>query len=200
MPSETNLALFDFDGTITDKDSFFYFLLFTQGGKANLIAKGLPLVPILMLYKLGLLNNGKAKQIVIAYFFKGKNKDDFQLSCEKFASEVLPTLLREKAIERIHWHLRKQDRVFIISASIEDYMRPLVENLGVELIATKLEYTNDTVSGYFSGNNCYGKEKVKRLDEILKRSDFKRIYAYGDSKGDKEMLTVADEAQYKPFL
>ncbi len=194
-----NLALFDFDGTITHRDSFLDFLFYSQN-PIQVIIGGIILFPVLLFYKLGILDNGKAKEIVLSYFFKGVNKKDFQKLCDDFGKQKLPKLFREQAVERIQWHLKQNDRVVVISASIENYLFPINGILGVEVVGTQLQFSDtDTFTGKIAGKNCYGQEKVSRLNTIIQLNEYKEIYAYGDSKGDKEMLSLAQQAFYKPF-
>ena len=69
----------------------------------------------------------------------------------------------------------------------------------ITLIATELEFEDGVFTGRFRGNNCYGKEKAKRVKALYNLKVFKTIYAYGDSAGDRELLKLADESFYKPF-
>ena len=53
------------------------------------------------------------------------------------------------------------------------------------------------VSGRLAGKNCYGLEKTRRLlDSLGDRSGY-ILYAYGDSRGDRELLASADHAFYR---
>src|SRR5581483_8632001 len=81
------IAAFGFDGTITSKDTFFSFLQFTNS-KSNLVTGFLVLAPVLVLYKIGLLPNYRAKQIVFAWFYKGCHIDWFNNRCAAFAAEI----------------------------------------------------------------------------------------------------------------
>jgi phosphoserine phosphatase len=47
--------------------------------------------------------------------------------------------------------------------------------------------------------NCYGEEKVRRIRASYNLDEFNHIYAYGDSEGDKAMLDLAHEHDYKHF-
>ena len=47
--------------------------------------------------------------------------------------------------------------------------------------------------------NCYGIEKVNRINEVINLKEYLNIYAYGDSNGDKQMLKIATHAYYKYF-
>lgn len=67
------------------------------------------------------------------------------------------------------------------------------------VLASKLETNQQTITGKLQGNNCRGKEKVKRLQEIFGDKNNYFLYAYGDSLGDKELLEYADVSFYKPF-
>ena len=60
-------------------------------------------------------------------------------------------------------------------------------------IGTKVEVDLDgKLTGRFLTKNCYGPEKVNRLLEIEPDRKNYFLYAYGDSRGDKEMLECAD--------
>jgi phosphoserine phosphatase len=55
-------------------------------------------------------------------------------------------------------------------------------------LATKVK---PDLSGFIS-KNCYGQEKVNRLLEVEPDRKNYYLYAYGDSRGDREMLAFAD--------
>ena len=69
----------------------------------------------------------------------------------------------------------------------------------MDLIATRLEIKDDLMTGKFLTKNCYGIEKVNRVKEAYNLDDYDCIYVYGDSRGDKELLELADKSFYKPF-
>jgi len=96
-------------------------------------------------------------------------------------------------------HIMFCDQVVIVSASLGYWLRPLCDQNNLELIATKLEILEGKVTGNLLTKNCYGIEKVNRIKEIYALEDFETIYAYGDSRGDREMLKIAHKASYKPF-
>jgi phosphoserine phosphatase len=69
----------------------------------------------------------------------------------------------------------------------------------VIISGTKIEVKNAVVTGQFIGNNCYGPEKVRRIQELFPDRKQYKLIAFGDSKGDRELLAYADESHYKPF-
>jgi phosphatidylglycerophosphatase C len=193
-----NLALFDFDGTITTHDSLRDFLLYSFGLK-RCIKKLAPVSPMILAYLLGIADNQKVKTEVTKSFFSQMPESEFILLAKKFAEEELPKIVKKSATEKIAWHKSMGDRIIVVSASFSDYLKFWCEKEELELISTRLEIKNGRLTGYFSTPNCWGKEKVVRINAHLNLRDFSKIYAYGDSKGDFEMLKLADEKGYRIF-
>lgn len=192
------LAIFDFDGTVTTRNSFADFILSTHGIVGALWGL-LVLSPALMAYALGFIPNWKAKQRVFAYFYKGWEKGRFEAAAGEYAREKLPAIVRPVALQRVEWHKEQGHRVVIVSASFEDYLKPWCDARGADLLATQVEIKEGRLTGEFASGNCYGEEKLDRLKQAYHLNDFEFIYAYGDSKGDKVLAKIANEFQYKPF-
>jgi len=192
------LSLFDFDGTITTDDSFIKFIRYCVGDIKT--AGGmLCLSPMLISYKLKLIPNYRAKQRMLSYFFKGMDERQFQKLAKEYSLNHIDTIVRPKAIEKITWHKDQGHTIVVVSASIECWLKPWCDKHGLDLIATKLEKEEGSITGKLLTKNCYGIEKTNRINEEYNLSDYEYIYAYGDSQGDKELLTLANESFYKPF-
>ena len=193
---------FDFDGTLTTSDTLLEFIKYAKG-KGRFLMAFLMYSPLLVLMKLHLYPNWKAKQRIFAHLFAGMRIEKFDALCRGFAEES-QHLLRPKGITLLHEALVAGAQVFIVSASIDNWVRPFFEirNLkGVQVLGTQIEVEDGKLTGRFKSNNCYGKEKVHRIAEALKsfeRSEYE-IEAFGDSRGDKEMLAFADKGHFKPF-
>lgn len=193
---------FDFDGTLTTSDTLLEFIKYAKGTSRFLMVF-LMYSPLLVLMKLHLYPNWKAKQQIFAHLFAGMRIEKFDALCRSFAEES-QHLLRPKGITLMHEALVAGAQVFIVSASIDNWVRPFfdIRNLkGVQVLGTQIEVEDGKLTGRFKSNNCYGKEKVHRITEVLKsfeRSEYE-IEAFGDSRGDKEMLAFADKGHFKPF-
>ena len=186
---------FDFDGTLTTKDTLIEFIRFAKGT----IAFGcgfLRYAPLLVLMKIGLYPNWKAKQKVFAHFFKGITIEDFDSICQAFAASS-HHLLRPKGIEAIHQAQNEGAEVLIVSASIDNWVEPFFAN--VKVLGTQIEVMDGKLTGRFLTKNCYGQEKVNRILSLYPNRQDYYLTAYGDSRGDKELLTFADESHFKPF-
>jgi len=192
------LALFDFDGTITTDDSLIKFIRFVIGD-IKFVAGMAVMSPMLTAYKLKLIPNYKAKQYMLSYFFKGISEEKFVKVANEYSLKHIDTILRPKAMKKITWHKEQRHKVVIVSASIECWLKPWCDKNNLDLIATKIEVKDNIITGKFSTKNCYGIEKANRVQEQYNLNDYDHIYAYGDSRGDKELLELADESFYKPF-
>ena len=191
------IAFFDFDGTITTDDSLIRFIRFVVGDTKFAIGM-LALSPMLTAYKLKLIPNYKAKQYMLSYFFKGMIKEKFMQVANEYSLKHIDTILRPKAMEKIAWHKEQGHKIVIVSASIECWLKPWCDKHGLDLITTKLEIKDGIVTGKFLSKNCYGIEKANRVHTEYNLDDYDHIYAYGDSRGDKELLALANESFYKP--
>lgn len=193
-----DLALFDFDGTITNKESIKEFIRFVLGDR--FFAKMLPIIPSLVLYGLGIYGNKQIKETALSLSIAGMEVEQLSLIALEFSRIILPQIIRLEAIKRLQWHKERGDYVAIVSAGLDIYITPWARENGVDkVIAMALEIKNERCTGRLIGENCYGEEKVRRIKKEINLDKYDKIYAYGDSRGDREMLAIADEAYYKPF-
>lgn len=196
---QKEIAFFDFDGTISHKDSFIGFIKHSQG-LFRFMGGILILSPVILGLFTHLIPNHKAKEIFLIYFFKGMHLDTFKRLCTSYSMNKLPSIIKTDALQKIQWHKNQNHRVVVVSASIRDWLDPFLSSLDIELIATELELSNNKLTGHLKTKNCYGIEKVRRIHEIIDTKQYTKIYAYGDSRGDKEMLELADLKFYKHFI
>lgn len=192
------LALFDFDGTITSRDTLFEIIKYHRGIYFFLI--GLVwLSPILTLHLFKFVSAQVAKEAVLSHFLKAMPIDEFKKMCFLFSQDKLPGLLNTKAIQKIEWHKQAGHRVVVVTASPENWVQDWCNTMSIDLIGTKLEVIDERITGRLSSPNCNGLEKVKRIKKYLNIDKYEPIYAYGNSKGDADMLKLATHAFYRSF-
>ena len=192
------VAAFDFDGTLTRRDTLFPFLLYVVGW-SEFIRHVFVLIPTLAGYGLGMIRNDIAKERVFTRFLSGMDIGVLQHKATQFSEKKLPSLLCIEAMKRLDWHKQQGHRCVVISASLELYVHPWALKAGFDdVIASRLETQEDgRITGNLSGENCFGIEKVRRLEALLGSRSGYTLYAYGDSRGDKELLISADHAYYR---
>lgn len=185
------IAIFDFDGTLTVRDTLIEFIIHTHG-KTKLLFGILWLSPILLFYKLKLISNSTAKQFLFGLFYKGWTIDVFNKAGESFR-EKIHSIENTVTLERLKWHLEKGDETIIISASIENWILPWAIEQGVkQVLATQIEVKDNILTGRFSSANCYGQEKVVRFQALYPDRSNRIVFVYGDSCGDKELMLLAN--------
>jgi len=191
------IVAFDFDGTITNKDSFIEFIKFSKGAW-QLYSGFLLFSPVLVAMKLRLIANWKVKQWVISYFFKGVPLHKFNSWCEQFCAKI-DTMIRPEFAGTLEKYRQNNCEICIVSASVENWLLPWAHKMGIQnVFATQLEVgENQIITGRLLGNNCYRQEKVNRLLEAFPERENYYVIAYGDSSGDKELLAFADEGYYR---
>jgi len=187
------IAAFDFDGTITCKDTLWEFLKHTHS-PLQIAVNFIIVFPYILLYKAGLMNNGKAKQKLFSVFYKNWSVEQFDTFCKSFQS-IIDNCIRSDVYRQFKRHQTAGHKVLIVSASIENWIMPWAKRESVsQVIATQIEVNQQGIlTGRFLTPNCYGKEKVRRLLQFFPERDSYTFIAYGDSKGDREILKFADE-------
>lgn len=188
------IAAFDFDGTLTTRDTFPAFIWFACGWR-RFILGFLLYSPLLILMKLRLRSNGEVKQRLFSHFFKGWDYTRFRAAGVDFSQEI-ESIRNEPMIQQLEQHLQQGHTVYIITGSILEWVQPWCEKLGVHaVLATLVEVdSGNMITGRFKTPNCYGQQKVERLLQIQPARGEYTLHAYGDSRGDKELLAMADVA------
>jgi phosphatidylglycerophosphatase C len=196
--TQSSIAFFDFDGTITSRDTLPEVLKFIKGKLRYYIGVVL-LSPVTLACRLHLISPHAGKEQLLRYFLRGIPADEFNALCRDFAETRMPKLFRKSALAEIRKHLQNDTRVVVVTASPENWVRPWCQQFNIECIATSLQVTSGRLTGTISGRNCSGEEKVRMILKKYNLSHFSRIYAYGDSPGDMSMLSLATDSYYKPF-
>lgn len=191
------LYLFDFDGTLTHKDTMFLFLKFYNPAKYSF--QFLKHVPLFVLLKVKLASAEAVKKSFISSILKGESKYQIEKKAKLFFEENYPSLFRENALDFINNINRENTESYIVSASLDIWVKPFAEKFDMTLLATKAEFKDDIFTGKFIGKNCNKDEKVCRIEAELGDKKFDKIIAFGDTSGDKPMFKFANESHYRFF-
>lgn len=198
--SKKIVAAFDFDGTLTYRDTLLPFLLYSCGKAETLLAIS-SIIPQCVGFVTGWRTRQQVKEKLLTHTFKGQPLDKIQALGEIFAKERINSLLKPEAMERLRWHQQQNHRCVLISASLDVYLAPWTKLMDIDdLICTSLETdSHHNITGKIKGNNCWGPEKLLRLQNLLGDRESYSLYVYGDSRGDKEILDFADFPYYRKF-
>ena len=188
----------DFDGTLTTTDSMMSIIIY-QRGKLGFALSLLRILPWLILMFMGRYSNQRTKERLLHNCFGKMTEEEFNDFCQSFADSHRH-ILRKSVYDRLVETKKNGDEVVVVTASPENWVSRLVPEFKV--LGTKMEF-NPCFRGRFLTPNCYAQEKVNRIlaayPELKNDRKNYHVTAFGDSRGDKEMLAFADEQIFKPI-
>jgi phosphatidylglycerophosphatase C len=192
------IVAFDFDGTLTFKDSYTAFLKW-RAGPVRYAAGMVKLAPEALTY-LAHRDRGRIKAAATKEFLHGVPRRQLEEEAKAFAKAHAQSLLRADAVATWRWWRAKGATTVIVTASPDVVVAPFARALGAAaLLGTQLAYDDDDrVTGAFACLNCRGDEKVSRLRAHF-GEDVRLAAAYGDTSGDTAMLAIAEEKGYRVF-
>lgn len=195
---DARIVAFDFDGTLTTRDSFTSFLAW-RAGRARYALGMIKLAPALVRY-LGDRDRGRIKAAAVSEFLAGTPRADLERDAEAFAAAHAEALVRPDALATWAAWRERGARLVIVTASPALTVAPFARRLGAhDLLGTELAFdAQGRVSGAFTGENCRGAEKVRRLRRAFGQ-DVRLAAAYGDTGGDTEMLAIAEQPGFRVF-
>ena len=191
-PDGTPVAAFDFDGTLSRRDTFLPFLQKVCGAQRLFTAMA-RCGPALSRLAVGRADRDAVKDALLVRLLAGHPADELAEQGTAYASFLRSSdRLRPDTMARAEDHLQRGHRVVLVSASPSVYLEPLAADLGFDAaLATNLEVDPaGRITGRMLGGNCRGREKVARLEAWLGGSE-PPLYAYGNSSGDRELLARA---------
>lgn len=192
------LSVFDFDGTLTRHDSFVPFLRFAFG-KREFSRRILSLALPSLRYLARGMTRDELKAQLISAFLTGVEAKWVSQQASEFCYFVWPKLMRPSGLRSVAAELTSGAEVTLCSASPTLVLHPFAERLGIKLIGTDLEVVDGTLTGRISGNNCRCENKVLRLEAVYGPLTQYRLRAWGDTRGDHELLAVAQDAHWRHF-
>ena len=200
------VVAFDFDGTLTRRDTLIPYLARGLGWPRLLIAF-IKCSPWLVGYALRLLPNDLAKARLLRTMLAGRSVAEIEGWTTQWLAKDLPGQLQDWTMARLAWHKGAGHCCVIVSASPDVYLERVALMLGFDgLICTQLAVQGDGSARYLTGEmqtpNCYGEQKVLRLKSWLAGRfgaglDSVELYAYGDTSGDLPLLRMAQHAWYR---
>lgn len=192
------LSVFDFDGTLTRHDSFVPFLKFAFGAREfNRLILRLALPSVRFLARR--INRDELKAGLISTFLTGVEVEWVRKKAVNFCGVFWDELMRPSGLKSVAAELEADSEVTLCSASPALVLQPFADRMGVKLIGTELEVVEGRLTGRIAGNNCRCANKVLRLEAVYGPLGQYQLRAWGDTRGDHELLAAAQEAHWRHF-
>ena len=196
--SKQVLAAFDFDGTLTYHDSFVPFLRFAFGNRLFAM-RLLRMIPSTLCYLVGRISRNDLKEKLITVYLTGAKEVWVKERAEAFCDVSWQRLMRPLGLTSVASQLEQGARVTICSASPELVLAPFARKLGIGLIGTQLASVDGVLTGEIDGTNCRCEQKVIRLEAHYGPLSQYTLRAWGDTRGDEQMLGAAHEPHWREF-
>lgn len=183
-------AIFDIDKTITTTDTFFLFFKF-------LLKRFRPYIYLKLGYYFFETRVFKTDRVrvkaTVLELLKGFDENQIKDLCCSFVESKFKNVISVKAHESIKQFREEGFRVILISASLDVYLKHISSCLDYDdLICTRTKIISSGVK--IDGKNCYGEEKIVRLNEFLKNEgvslDLEASYFYSDHHSDLPLLEL----------
>lgn len=192
------LSAFDFDGTLTYHDSFVPFLRFAYGNRLFAM-RLLRMIPATLSYLTGRISRNDLKEKLIAVYLTGAKEAWVKERAEAFCHVSWQRLMRPLGLTSVANQLEQGATVTICSASPELVLAPFAKKLGIGLIGTRLASVDGVLTGQIEGTNCRCEQKVIRLEAQYGPLNQYILRAWGDTRGDEQMLGAAQEPHWREF-
>jgi HAD superfamily hydrolase (TIGR01490 family) len=188
----TAIALFDLDGTITQRDTYKEMLVFgliKRPWRAFLVFLS---AYDFILHKLEKRTNTYVKQKLLQRIFGGLDRSSLVAMSRSYAHFLLKYGVKKQALAALQQHVENGTRIVLVSASFDFYVNEIAKLLPVdEVICTKAEFKNDQLTGFLDGENCHGEQKIVRIHESINLDDYNEIFSYSDHHSDVPLLMLA---------
>ncbi|MEN8992240.1 MULTISPECIES: HAD-IB family hydrolase [unclassified Acinetobacter] len=183
------LALFDFDGTLCNKDSFTGFIFYSLP-KRHIVRQGIKILPWIQGYYLKLYPAHAMRPRLYAAMFSQANHEQVLNQAAQYAEHLMAEL-NPSLYEQLQQHQKRGHEVVLVSASVDLYLKPVAEKLGVKLICTETAANDQILTGLYQTLDCSGEQKKIRVLEQFNLQDYEQVYAYGNSDEDLAMFELA---------
>jgi HAD superfamily hydrolase (TIGR01490 family) len=191
-----NLALLDFDGTITTREMLPDFFRLAIPLRRQRIGQIL-LAPLIIGYKFGIVSGSVVRAAIVRLGFSGVPYDQYERKGREFVSLLLPGVIRPEVLEWIKWHKEQGDEVVVVSGALDIYLAQWCRSQGIECICSSLEHRNGVLTGRYLGAQCVKSEKARQVATRFDIRSFNEVFAYGDTVEDKELLALASRKFYQ---
>ncbi len=155
------------------------------------------LLPLVLGYKAKLVSGVVIRAAICFFGFWRVPAHELETYGHRFSKEFLPTTLRPEAMSRIAWHKARGDTIVVVSGGLNVYLSHWCREQGVELLCSDLEQRGGRLTGRYLGRQCVGQEKARLVQENFPPTAYGRIFAYGDTPEDRELLALAHEPYYR---
>jgi phosphatidylglycerophosphatase C len=184
-----SLVFFDFDRTLTTRDTILPLGLFLYRAQSTKFRGVGRLLWAAIRLKCGTLSNHEFKEEFCRCLVQGETPEQIERVAHDFTTRHVARVFRRPLVRILHEHRQAGDEVYIVSSNFLFVLDPLRQQLDVSgIIATELEVVGGRYTGNLAGRACAGAEKLQRVVARFGHDRVRQAVAYGDSEDDRQLL------------
>ena len=176
------IVVFDFDKTLTVKDTNLLFFTFVGRTKSFYYFRLIIYIVFVIIRKFRLISNTLLKNVGLLIFINGKTEKEINELSYNFSRSIK---LKKPVVNILKNYITDGKRVIIITASIDKYVKAIFPD--VEVIGSLLDFESKYIK---LKNHCYHEEKINRLKNI---GIFKINILFTDSISDLPLVRISDK-------
>lgn len=197
---QRGVAVFDFDGTLSRRDTLVPFLA-KVAGPARFASVCARLGLSGARGTVDIRNRDEVKEEMIRLLFARRSEDELRSRGELYARDLLSDALRPMVVDRLHRHRGLGHTTVIVSASLVYYLDPVAREFGIDgVIGVEPEVVDGRLTGALARPNVRAEEKSARLREWLGVAHEGPLgvpmWGYGNTSGDHALLEMSDRAYW----
>lgn len=186
-PAATSVVVFDFDGTLVRRDSFFDFAVGYCARRPARLLLIVALLPCALL--LALFSRKNAGSALLWGMTVGVSTRSFARVLRRFARDTLPGYANDAIFLELSRHIQAGSRVVIATGTMPILVRGLLSarNLGpLPIVGSRVQRF---CGGLIAATHCTGSSKVRELQRKLGISEWSTVYT--DSFADRPLINRA---------
>lgn len=148
------VIVFDFDKTLTYRDTLFDFFRFVTHKNSTYWFRVLFFIFSIFLTKIGVITNSNLKDFGIFIFLKGISKDDLTSKSKQYSKKIILNKLYS------NFNFKSKNQIYIITASFVDYIIPLFPR-NVKIFGSKFKFKKNKI--FALDFNCFKSNKKETL-------------------------------------
>jgi HAD superfamily hydrolase (TIGR01490 family) len=199
--NKITLAVFDFDGTLTEGHLWVGIARHHQAHKINRLQVYLYLIshlPMWMAAKVKLYSVEKNRAQWgedLPVLFKGFSRDKAHKAFQWVTDNYFLPLIRADVMSKLIEHKQQGHKIMLLSGMFTDFLEVVGKSLGVDfVVGTRLEEVANVYSGRIVKPLCFGENKAKLFSEYILQHkldvDLAQSSAYADSYYDMPVFNL----------
>lgn len=174
MHGDGSVVVFDFDGTLVNRDSFFDFSVrycIERPARLLLIAAVLPVVAVSTLR-----SNEAALSVLLWAMTLGASTRRLVRELRRYGRDTLPSFANEAIFAELTEHVRVGNRVLIATGSVPLLVRALLTARGLPWVSIAGTRLRRKWGGLVAETHCTGRTKVRELNRRFGITHWTAVY------------------------